>query len=122
MLRTELRAGCTPESLGLIASSNRSANLVCGDVAVLTFLNNSFHLVTSIAALAHFDSVFDVVTEIRRVLRPGGVAWVCIHMFTSPSGGHNLSLTEIPLRSFPLRYRCLGSLEETTPAFSRAAE
>jgi len=89
--------------LGLTASSNGSENLVCGDVAVLPFLDNSFHLVTSIAAFEHFERVVDVVTEIRRILRPGGVAWVCIHLFTSPSGGHNLSLTEIPLRNIPPR-------------------
>jgi len=42
-----------------------------------------------------------VVAEIRRVTRPGGLVWVWMHPFTSLSGGHNLSLTEIPLRTIP---------------------
>jgi hypothetical protein len=43
-----------------------------------------------------------VVTEVHRVLQPGGIAWIGIHPFTSLSGGHNLTATEIPLRKLPL--------------------
>jgi hypothetical protein len=35
------------------------------------------------------------------VLRPSGLLWVAIHLFTCPSGGHNLSFTEYPLRTMP---------------------
>jgi SAM-dependent methyltransferase len=83
------------------AASNHGETLVCGDVAHLPFTENSFDLVTSIAAFEHFYDVPSVVAETRRVLRPGGLAWVLIHLFTSPSGGHNISLTEIPLRTIP---------------------
>src|SRR6266542_3202580 len=50
-----------------------------------------FDLATSVAAFEHFLDVPAVVTELHRVLRPGGVVWVCVHLFTSPTGGHNLS-------------------------------
>lgn len=81
----------------------RSANqtLVCGNVGLLPFPDSYFDLITSIAAFEHFLDVPAVVAELHRVTRPGGLVWVCIHLFTSPSGGHNISLTEIPLRTIP---------------------
>lgn len=75
--------------------------LICGSVARLPFTHNSFDLVTSIAAFEHFAEVPSVVAEIRRVLRPRGLAWVLVHLFTSLSGGHNISLAETPLRRIP---------------------
>ena len=83
------------------ATADHGERLVCGNVAHLPFTENSFDLVTSIAAFEHFLDVPSVVAEIRRVTRPGGLVWVWIHPFTSLSGGHNLSLTEIPLRTVP---------------------
>jgi SAM-dependent methyltransferase len=79
----------------------RPRTLVCSNVNWLPFPNQSFDLVTSIAAFEHFLDVPAVVAELHRVLRPGGMIWVSIHLFTSPSGGHNLSFTEIPLRHVP---------------------
>lgn len=76
--------------------------LLCGNVGRLPFANNSFDLVTSIAAFEHFLDVPSVVAEIHRVLRPGGLVWVCVHLFTAPSGGHNLSFAQLPLRTLPL--------------------
>jgi SAM-dependent methyltransferase len=87
--------------LGLTAEATAGQTLVCGDVAVLPFSDNSFDFVTSVAGFEHFLDVPSVVTELARVVRPGGLVWVGIHLFTSPSGGHNLSLTEIPLRTIP---------------------
>lgn len=87
--------------LGLVAEATTEQRLVCGDVAALPFLDNSFDLVTSVAAFEHFLDIPTVVAELHRVMRPGGLAWVGIHLFTSPSGGHNFQLTEIPLRRLP---------------------
>ncbi|MBI5564936.1 MAG: methyltransferase domain-containing protein [Chloroflexi bacterium] len=75
--------------------------LVCGNVNTLPFGSGAFDLVTSIAAFEHFLDVPSVVVESARVLRSGGVAWVMIHAFTCPSGGHNVSLSQIPLRHIP---------------------
>ena len=87
--------------LCLPAEATAGQTLVCGDVGTLPFSDNTFDLVTSVAAFEHFLDVPSVVTELARVLRPGGLAWVGIHLFTSPSGGHNVKLTEIPLRRIP---------------------
>jgi SAM-dependent methyltransferase len=83
------------------AAHNPRAGLVCGNVASLPYFDNTFDLVTSIAAFEHFLDVPAALAELRRVLRPGGVAWIRIHPFTSLSGGHNVSLTEIPLAHLP---------------------
>jgi SAM-dependent methyltransferase len=75
--------------------------LICGDVSHLPFPDNTFDLVTSVAAFEHFLAVPMVVAELKRVLRFGGLVYVRIHPFTCPSGGHNVRITEIPLRNVP---------------------
>lgn len=87
--------------LGLAPEQAAESALVCGDVGVLPFPDARFDLAVSAAAFEHFLDVPSVVAELHRVLRPGGLAWVSIHLFTSPSGGHNLRFTEIPLRRVP---------------------
>jgi SAM-dependent methyltransferase len=87
--------------LGLQVETTAEQTLVCGDVGSLPFPDDTFDLATSVAAFEHFLDVPTVVAELYRVVRPGGLVWVYIHLFTSPSGGHNLSLTEIPLRTIP---------------------
>ena len=79
----------------------RMERLICGDVTHLPFPNASFDLVTSVAAFEHFLQVPEVVSEVLRVLKPGGVVYARIHLFTSPSGGHNIRVAEVPLRHVP---------------------
>lgn len=78
-----------------------NSRLICGDVRCLPFSNNTFDLITSIAAFEHFSQVPSVAAEVHRVTRVGGIVWVYIHPFSSPSGGHNVKLMEIPLKSTP---------------------
>ncbi|MEN9935464.1 MAG: hypothetical protein RLZZ387_2043 [Chloroflexota bacterium] len=87
--------------LGAPLGSGAGGTLLCGDVGRLPLPDESFDLVTSVAAFEHFLDVPAVLAELARILRPGGVVWAMIHLFTSPSGGHNLSFTELPLRSVP---------------------
>jgi len=82
-------------------SSSRGSALVGGDAAFLPFKDSTFDLVTSVAAFEHFQHVPAVVADLRRVLRPGGIAHIRIHPFTCPSGAHNLPSMEIPLRILP---------------------
>ena len=79
----------------------RTKTLVCGDVACLPFAAESFDLVTSVAAFEHFLQVPAVLAELLRVLKPGGLVYARIHPFACPSGGHNVRITEIPLRRLP---------------------
>ena len=62
---------------------------------------DSFDLVTSVAAFEHFLNVPTVLKETHRVLRPGGLLWALVHLFSSPSGGHNVSTSQVPLRTLP---------------------
>jgi SAM-dependent methyltransferase len=87
--------------LAFPTETREGRTLVCGDVGVLPFRECTFDLVTSVAAFEHFLDVPSVVSELHRILRPGGLAWVGIHLFTCISGGHNLSFAQIPLRSIP---------------------
>jgi SAM-dependent methyltransferase len=82
--------------------ARRPKRLVCGDVSYIPFIDNYFDLVTSVAAFEHFLDVPAVVAEMYRVMRPGGIAYIWIHLFTSPSGGHNLKLMEVPMRRVPV--------------------
>lgn len=84
-----------------VRTSSDKGALVCGDVTKLPFKDESFDLITSVAALEHFLDIPAVVDELARVLRPNGVVWAMIHLFSCPSGGHNVTLTQFPLRKIP---------------------
>jgi SAM-dependent methyltransferase len=87
--------------LGISSDVLQPQSLVCGDTAILPFYSEIFDVVTSVAAFEHFLNVPAVVAELHRVLRPGGVAWIGVHLFTCLSGAHNFRLTEVPLRKVP---------------------
>lgn len=88
-------------NLGLAPEAMAPDRLICGDVGRLPFPDGFFDMAVSAAAFEHFLDVPAVVRELQRVVRPGGLVWVLVHLFTSPSGGHNVTFTEIPLRSIP---------------------
>jgi SAM-dependent methyltransferase len=96
--------------------------LVCGDVGYLPFTNDSFDLVTSMAAFEHFLDVPRVVSELRRVIRPRGLGWIAIHPFTCPSGGHNITSTELPLVRIPPGVDALGLSAPAKASFQRSIE
>jgi SAM-dependent methyltransferase len=102
-------------NLGLPAGSTDGKGLTCGNVGELPYRPNTFDLAVSAAAFEHFLDVPAVVAELHRVIRPGGLAWISIHLFASLSGGHNVTFSEVPMRRMPagvepwdhLRKRCL---------------
>lgn len=60
------------------------------DAAKLEFPDNEFDFVFSKWVFEHISEVSGAAFEINRVLRPGGIFWVKIHLFPSLTGGHNL--------------------------------
>lgn len=56
----------------------------------LPFSDNEFDLVASHEVFEHIADVRGAVREIRRVLKPGGIAYTTLHLFTSVSGGHHM--------------------------------
>jgi ubiquinone/menaquinone biosynthesis C-methylase UbiE len=63
--------------------------LVRGDAAALPFPDGSFDFVVSSAVWEHLPDVRAATTEVRRVLRPGGLAIIQIALFPSLQGGHH---------------------------------
>jgi SAM-dependent methyltransferase len=59
------------------------------DAAAMTFQDASFDCVYSYSVFEHIDRPRAAIEEIRRVLVPGGVAYVSIHLYTSHSGQHD---------------------------------
>ena len=56
----------------------------------LAFADGSFDLIHSNATWEHLPNVAAANREVARVLRPGGLAYIEIHLFPSLSGGHDL--------------------------------
>lgn len=56
----------------------------------LPFDDNQFDLVVSHEVFEHIADVPAAVREVKRVLKPGGLAYINIHLFPSISGGHHV--------------------------------
>jgi 2-polyprenyl-3-methyl-5-hydroxy-6-metoxy-1,4-benzoquinol methylase len=95
------------------------AEYVLGDVRELPFPDGSFDAVFSYSVLQHLakDDVRAVVAEIRRVLRPGGIAWI-----EMPNARGPLNLVRQLLRGFSpgtgqdVRYWTIPELRATFAA------
>lgn len=59
------------------------------DAANMTFPDGSFDVVYSRAVFEHLQDPSAVIAEVRRVLKPGGVMFVRLHLYTSDSGIHD---------------------------------
>ena len=62
------------------------------DASRMAFEDATFDFVFSSACFEHLESVEAVLNELARVLRPGGLAEIEIHLFTSMTGGHEPEL------------------------------
>jgi SAM-dependent methyltransferase len=83
------------------ASHDECLSIVNADVGHLPFADNSFDLIVSASAFEHFLEIPKVIREMKRVLRPGGVFTVDIHVFSGLSGGHTIGMRLNPIRRLP---------------------
>src|ERR1700755_1504511 len=93
------------ESQIAVAKARSTPNLTfrVGSVYELPFADNTFDLVFSHALCEHLADPIRGVAEIRRILRPGGLAGLC-----SPDwGGFILSPTDDQVETAIARYRML---------------
>ncbi len=70
------------------------------DATQLTFGADEFDGIYSLSAFEHIPQPADVMTEIARVLKPGGSAVIITHLITSDSGIHDPRLFE-PRQDLP---------------------
>jgi SAM-dependent methyltransferase len=59
------------------------------DAAKMAFPDNQFDVIFSRAVFEHLPNPPAVISEMCRVLKPGGVMFVVLHLFTSDSGCHD---------------------------------
>jgi SAM-dependent methyltransferase len=61
------------------------------DATKMTFPSATYDVVVSWSAFEHIDNPGAALAEVARVLRPGGVAYIAIHLYMSHSGSHDPS-------------------------------
>ena len=59
--------------------------IIQADADKLSFAGNSFDFVYSRAVFQHVPAPADAIKEITRVLRPGGIAYISLQPYTSPT-------------------------------------
>lgn len=77
---------------GLGRPSRPPFNALYMDATRMTFPDNSFDLVSSYDTLEHIPTLAEVLTEIKRVLRPGCVSHHVFHPITAFDGIHDLRI------------------------------
>jgi ubiquinone/menaquinone biosynthesis C-methylase UbiE len=84
--RTELA-----RQLGVRRSSLKT-HIHLGDAQALPFEDASFDAVVSTSVFEHLSDPAKAAAEVARVLRPGGVAHMITHLYTSHTGAHDVRL------------------------------
>ena len=78
-------------------TGGRDARLVTADVSRLdAFDDGSFDLVCSMSAIEHFGDLPAALSELARVLRPGGLMYHGVDPWFGKAGGHSLCTADFP--------------------------
>ena len=75
--------------------------IVTMDAAAMTFPDGSFNCVFSHSCFEHLSEPGDVIRHVARVLRPGELAHVDAHLYTSDSGCHDVRIFSGRRESIP---------------------
>jgi len=71
--------------------ARRALDLRRLSITEVEFPDASFDVVISNAVFEHLPDVPAALAQVARLLRPGGVAHIAIHLFPSLSGGHHMA-------------------------------
>ena len=85
------------------------------DAAAMPFAQASFDVVYSKSVFEHLPDLPAVIREARRVLRPGGVACIFTHLYTSHTGPHDPRLFEDPAALPPWSHLRPGLSDRVRP-------
>lgn len=79
----------------------KPANYLQMDAAAMTFANASFDVVYSFSVFEHLTAPSAVLNEAIRVLRPGGLAAISLHLYSSEGGCHDLRIFNGDRKNIP---------------------
>lgn len=71
------------------------------DATAMEFPSDHFDLAYSFSVFEHIDRPREALAEVARVLKPGGVAYVSLHLYTSHSGCHLPAMLKSPVPQPP---------------------
>jgi len=69
----------------------KGVGLVCADASTLPLPDEQFDIVICASLIEHVPAPADLIRELYRVLRDGGVAYLSFPPFYTPIGGHQFS-------------------------------
>lgn len=75
-----------------VRAAQLKTHIVAGDAQKLPFADASFDAVVSTSVFEHLPDPAQAAAEVARVLRPGGVARMITHLYTSHTGAHDMRL------------------------------
>ncbi len=73
----------------LNVKQRQRSELIQMDAAQMTFPENRFDLIYTFSVFEHLPDPVAVIEQAKRVLRPGGVAYISLHLFTNDTGSHD---------------------------------
>lgn len=79
-----------------VRSAQLQTRIVPGDAQALPFADASFDAIVSTSVFEHLPNPAAAAAEVARVLRPGGVAHMITHLYTSHTGAHDMRLFADP--------------------------
>ncbi len=107
--RTFTRELCT--SLGVGAP--KAATYLQMDATKMTFAYASFDLVYSYSVFEHLPDPAAVLQEAKRVLKPGGVLYVSLHLYSAEGGCHDLRIFAGQRESIPYWAQLRPAVKDT---------
>jgi SAM-dependent methyltransferase len=100
-------------ALGFGTTKNPTVKLLQMNAADMRLASNTFDFVYSFSVFEHLDDPKKVLSEVIRVLKPGGVLQVSTHVYSSEGGCHDLRIFAGDRQAIPLWAQLRPSVKHT---------